>query len=237
MASSRSAERQMASPADPGSVSPEPGPSVAQAHLARVAAAGCASHPHLLGLVEGSGAHAGRDLADAVHLLCSLHGRHPGFVALACNRSTDPAARAWLTQAAEDFEHERLYLVRLTSSVGPMPSTPGAAQTEAGLQAQRHALETLASSERHGCALGAAAALAGDWAPIRRLLDRAAARAGVDFSPPALPDPASIAQIVEAVADTPSASRALAFGAEQLLLQNRALFDLLEARASARADW
>lgn len=217
--------------------SPEPGPGIAQAHLARVGAAGCASHPHLLGLVEGSGAHAGRDLADAVHLLCALHGRHPGFVALACNQSSDPASRSWLTQAAEDFEHERLYLVRLTSTVGPMPSTPGAAQTEAGLQAQRHALEMLASSERLGCALGAATALVGDWGSIRQLLDRAAERAGIDFSPAALPNPAAIAQVVDAVAVSASVSRALSFGADQLLLQHRALFDLLEARASARADW
>ena len=39
-----------------------------------------------------------------------------------------------------------------------MPSTPGAAETEASLVAARHALETLAMSERNGCALGAATA-------------------------------------------------------------------------------
>jgi hypothetical protein len=32
------------------------------------------------------------------------------------------------------------------------------------------------------------------------------------------------------------AERAVAFGSQQLLLQNRGLFDLLEARASARGD-
>ena len=235
MASSRSADRKMASPASPDSGLADGG--VAQAHLARVDAGGSAHHPHLLALVEGSGAHAGRDLADAVHLLCSLHGRHPGLVELACNRSSEGAARTWLAQAAEDFEHERLFLVRLTATVGPMPSTPGAAQTEASLQAQRHALETLASSERNGCALGAAAALVGDWAAIRLVLDRAADRAGIDHSPPALPDPASIAAVVDSLSDNVAAGRALSFGAEQLLLQHRALFDLLEARASARADF
>jgi hypothetical protein len=191
----------------------------------------------LLALVQGSGAHAGRDLADAVHLLCSLHGRHPGLIELACSRSPDGPARAWLTQAAEDFEHERLFLVRLTATVGPLPSTPGAAQTEAVLQAQRHALETLATSERHGCALGAATALIGDWAVIRQILDRAAARAGLDHRAPALPERSSIAQVTESVADSIAASRALTFGSEQLLLQHRALFDLLEARASARAEY
>ncbi len=237
MASSRSADRQMHSPVTTGNGAPDSNVSVAQAHLARVGAGGCARHPHLLALVEGSGAHAGRDLADAVHLLCSLHGRHPGLIELACNGSTEVDTRNWLRQAAEDFEAERLFLVRLVATVVPMPSTPGAAETEASLQAQRHALETLASSERNGCALGAATALVGDWAPIRQVLDRAAARAGIDHQPPALPDSASIAAVVNSLADSVAASRALSFGAEQLLLQHRALFDLLEARASARADW
>src|SRR5688500_12921603 len=100
--------------------------SVAEAHLARVGDAGCARHPHLHALIEDSGPHSGRDLADAVHLLCALHGRHPGLIELACNSSPDSAAHGWLASAAEAFERERLYLVRLTSAVGPLPSTPGA---------------------------------------------------------------------------------------------------------------
>ena len=28
-------------------------------------------------LISASGRHSARDLADAVHLLCGLHGRHP----------------------------------------------------------------------------------------------------------------------------------------------------------------
>ena len=68
-------------------------------------------------------------------------------------------------------------------------SIPGAAETEASLGAARHALETLATSERNGCALGAATALVGDWWPIRRLLDRAAARVGAESPSPSLPSP------------------------------------------------
>ena len=211
--------------------------SASQAHLDRVTGNGCARHPHLHALVEETGPHAGRDLADAVHLLCGLHGRHPGLIELALTQSSDNSSRPWLHHASEAFERERLYLVRLTSAVGPMPSTPGAAETEASLLGQRHALEILASSERRGCALGAAAALVGDWWPIRRLLDRAAARAGLDVPAPSLPDEASVIAIVESASDTDSSGRALAFGSEQLLLQHRALFDLLEARASARGDY
>jgi hypothetical protein len=210
--------------------------SVAEAQLARVAGEGCARHSYLNSLLEASGRHSGRDLADAVHLLCNLHGRYPGLIELALQRCPKGSVQEWLIRASEGFERERLYVVRLTAAVGPLPSTPGAAETEASLVAARHALETLAMSERGGCALGAATALVGDWWPIRRLLDRAAARVGTEAPAPSLPDEASVVAIIHRGADTPASQRALAFGGEQLLLQHRALFDLLEARAEARED-
>lgn len=222
MATNRQAERQPVS--------------VAGAHLARVADSGCARHPHIAALIESTGPNAARDLADAVHLLCSIHGRHPGMIEVALSLCPKGPAQAWLTRAAEGFERERLYLVRLTSAVGPMPSTPGAAETENVLSCQRNALETLARSERRGCALGAATALVGDWWPIRRMLDRAAMRAGLDCPAPSLPDEASIVEVIGASSEGVASDRALAFGAEQLLLQHRGLFDLLEVRASARGD-
>jgi hypothetical protein len=211
--------------------------SVADAHLARVAADGSARHRYLTALLEVSTLNPARDLADAVHLLCGLHGNQPSLVDLAQRHSSDGPAREWLARAAEAFERERLFLVRLTSAVGPLPSTPGAAETEATMNAQRNALEILSTSERKGCALGAAAALVGDWWPIRRLLDRAASRAGLDSPAPALPDEASIVAVIEAASDTPASERALGFGGEQLLLQHRGLFDLLEARSEARKDY
>jgi hypothetical protein len=207
-----------------------------EAHLARVSAEGSARHRHLNNLLEASGHYSARDLADAVHLLCNLHGRQPSLVEVAHGNAEDGASRDWLARASEAFERERLYLVRLTSAVGPIPSTPGAAETEASLAAQRNALEILATSERRGCALGAAAALVGDWWPLRRVLDRAASRAGLDVPAPALPDEASIVTVIDAATDAPARERALAFGSEQLLLQHRGLFDLLEARATARVD-
>ena len=211
--------------------------SVAEAQLARVAGEGCARHAHLNALLEASGPTAASDLADAVHLLCSLHGRYPGLMEIALQRCPSGEAKDWLDHAAEAFERERLYLVRLTSAVGPLPSTPGAAETEASLLSARHALETLASSERKGCALGAATSLVGDWWPIRRLLDRASARVGLECPAPSLPDEASIVDVIRRASDTAASERALAFGGEQLLLQHRALFDLLEARAGARAAY
>lgn len=209
--------------------------SVAEAQLARVAGDGTARHSHLNALLEASGPYAASDLADAVHLLCSVHGRYPGLIEIALQRSPPGEAREWLDHAAESFERERLYLVRLTSAVGPLPSTPGSAETEASLLGARHALETLASSERKGCALGAATSLIGDWWPIRRLLDRASTRVGLECPAPSLPDEASVVEVIGRASDTPASERALSFGGEQLLLQHRALFDLLEARAAARA--
>src|SRR5215208_5518954 len=103
--------------------------SVAETQLARVAGEGCARHPHLNALLEASGPGAGRDLADAVHLLCSLHGRYPGLIELVMSCCPSREAQQWLSRAAEGFERERLYLVRLTAAVGPIPSTPGAAET------------------------------------------------------------------------------------------------------------
>lgn len=211
--------------------------SAAEAHLARVVESGCARHAHLNALIESSGRHSARDLADAVHLLCNVHGRHPGMVELALSSAPRGPAQDWLGRAADAFERERLYLVRLTAAVGPLPSTPGAAETEAALMAQRHALEILARSERGGCALGASTALVSDWWPIRRLLDRAASRIGIECPAPSLPDEASILDVIGEACANPASERALAFGGEQLLLQHRALLDLLEARAAARGDW
>ena len=48
---------------------------------------------------------------------------------------------------------------------------------------------------------------------------------------------ASIVEVINRASDGPASDRALAFGGEQLLLQHRALFDLLEARAEARGDY
>lgn len=209
----------------------------AQAQIARVGAQGCVDHPYRHALLSAAGPAANRDLADCVHLFCSLYGRYPGLIELALAHCPAGAVRDWLREASDAYERERLYLVRLTAAVGPLPSTPGAAETEAAMVGQRHAIETLAKSERRGCALGAATALMGDWPAIRAVLDRAADRIGMQKPQLTLPDQASILRVIDAGTDGPASERALGFGGEQLLLQNRGLFDLLEARAGARTDY
>ena len=205
--------------------------------LACVAEHGSAAHPYFVSATLASGPDSARNLADAVHFLCALHGRHPGIVDLAAGRVLEPAARAWLGNAGDTMAIERLYLTRLAVAVGPVPSTPGGAGSEAAVNAQRSALSTLAQSDRKGCALGAALAFAVDWAPIRRLLDAAAQRVGIEAPPCTFGESAELHPAAEAVGETPAAERALLFGAQQLALQHRGLWDLLEARQLARRDY
>ncbi|MBO9712740.1 hypothetical protein [Sphingomonas sp.] len=176
-----------------------------------------------------------RDLADAAHYLCLLHGRHPGVVDFALDHAHLPGEHGWLETAAEAFVTERAYLVRLVAAAGPLPSTPGQAEAEAAAAAQRHALDMLAQSDRSGCASGAAFALALDWLAIRPVLDSAAERLGLTPPPCGLPLSEETVTVVDALAREPSVERAMLFGAQQLFAQHRALFDLLEVRASARA--
>ncbi|HMG48457.1 MAG TPA: hypothetical protein VK614_13495 [Allosphingosinicella sp.] len=202
--------------------------------LACVAEHGTGSHPYFASESLAKGHESTRNLADAIHFLCALHGRHPGIVDHAGTRTVEPGGRAWLNQAAEAMADERLYLTRLSVAVGPIPSTPGGAGSETAILAQRAALATLAQSDRRGCALGAALAFAADWASIRTILDAAAAKLGVDPRPLTLGNAELLREVADGALEN---ERALLFGAQQLALQHRALWDLLEARQQARREY
>lgn len=176
-----------------------------------------------------------RDLADAAHYLCVLHGRHPGVIDHALEHARLDVERSWLEEAAAAFGEERAFLVRLVAAAGPLPSTPGQAESEAAALAQRHALDMLAQSDRTGCAAGAALALALDWEPIRAVLDTAAERLGMTPPRSTLPLEQETVTVVDALAREAGVERAMLFGAQQMYAQHRGLFDLLEARAGARA--
>lgn len=199
---------------------------------ALVAQDGSGTHPYLLALSQPRAAT--RDLADAVHLLCTLHGRLPGVVDMAAERTDHPRALEWLLDAVAGFAEERAQITRLVVAAGPLPSTPGQAESESAVLGQRHALEMLARSERRGCAIGAALALVLDWPATRLMLDVAADRFGVSASPPQLPGGARALRLADAVSDSASIDRALFFGAQQLLVQHRGLWSLLDARRGAR---
>ncbi len=199
-----------------------------------VAEHGSASHPYFSSPALVSGGDAARNLADAIHFLCALHGRHPGIVDLAAGRTIEPAARRWLVGAEQAVATERLSLTRLAVAAGPVPSTPGGAGSESAVAHQRNALNILARSDRRGCALGAALAFAADWESIRNLLNVFAARLGVEIPEHGLGGGEALRAVADEAGETPSVERALLFGAQQLALQHRGLWDLLEARQQAR---
>lgn len=176
-----------------------------------------------------------RDLADTVHYICMLHGRHPGAVDHALEQARTPLERDWLEAAAEAFVAERAFLVKLAAAAGPLPSTPGQAECEAVAAAQRHAVDMLAQSARAGCATGAAVAVVLDWMPIRAVLDSTADRLGVEIPACTLPLAEETVTVVDALAREGTMERAMLFGAQQVFAQHRGLWDLLEARASARS--
>ena len=206
---------------------------VAESLGSLLGADGGKSHPYIASHIFARGRETGRDLADAVHLISGLHGRHPGVIELAWDKPADGGVRGWLDAAVQGFAEERAYLNRIVVAAGPLPSTPGQAKSEAAVVGQRHALEMLARSERNGCALGAAVALVLDWRPIRAVLDAAARRFSVTLTPPALPSTRQTLAVTKELV-TPAVERAIVFGAQQLLVQHRGLWDLLEARAIAR---
>ena len=201
--------------------------------LALVAADGTAAADHAAAVAR-PGATL-RDLADAIHALCILHGSLPGIVDHVRDGCEDADARAWLDAAADAMTHERAALARLASAVGPQPSTPGQAASESAATAQRHALEMLARSDRTGCAVGTAVAFVLDWAAVRRVLDSGAMRCGVTPAPRIEPLVGRTRDFLSTLMPSFPAQRAMVFGAQQMLAQHRGLWHLLEARASARA--
>ena len=206
----------------------------AESLVAIVTAEGSARHRHLVSLESLDSAETTRNASDALHHLSMLHGRHPGVLDHAAARTTAAEARSALFALADRFMLEREYLGRLVVAAGPIPSTPGQAETEASVIHQRHAIEMLAQSDRQGCAVGAALAVALDWQSFGSLLAASGRRFGVDAVPPSAIDSRELADIARMACGTPATDRAMLFGAQQIAIQHRGLWDLLEARATAR---
>lgn len=206
------------------------GTSVAIAAL--VESDGTGASPHAQALIRPAAAL--RDVADAVHALCTLHGTLPGIVDHAAHGAQPGAVGEWLTQAASGFADERALLARLTAAVGPLPSTPGQAASDSAILTQRSALEMLARSDRVGCAAGTAFAFVLDWAQVRGVLDVCADRLGI-VTTALYPASDETAAVLDHLDVAPGVARAMTFGAQQMLAQHRGLWQLLEARASARA--
>ncbi len=204
--------------------------------VALAAAEGSASHPYTHSYELNADPLATRNLADVLHLLSMLHGPQPGLIELAGERNVLPDAGDWFRQAAAGFALERHYLTQLIVAAGPGPSTPGEADTATAILDQRRAMDMIACSDRFGCALGAIVALVLDWQAIRSVLDTAATRIGIPVPLSAMPGDQSTAHVLAGLPMQPRLDRALTFGARQLLLQHRGIWDLLEVRKEARVE-
>lgn len=203
--------------------------------FAHVMERGSAAHSYVRSAELSSGPAAGANLADAIHFLCTLHARYPSIIEMAQDRNMDPIAADWFNTASRAFTAERNLLAKLVVTVGPLPPTPGAGTSDAMALSQQRAITLLAQSERRGCGLGAALALALDWFHIRHVLDTAAMHFGIVPPPNRFTDENTIAEIAHAASASPAVERAMLFGAEQIVLQHHGLWGVLEARQQARA--
>jgi hypothetical protein len=202
--------------------------------LSLVSVEGTAAHRYPVSEAMMRGPEAARNVADAIHYFCLLHGRSPGVVDHALARTTDEAQRKILVMLADRFADERAFLAKLVVAVGPLPSTPGQANTETAVLAQHHAIDMLAQSDRAGCALGATVAVLTDWLAIRAVLNHAAERLSVETPDLALPNITKMRTLIGDLTMTPGMERALVFGGQQIVAQHHGLWDLLEARSIAR---
>lgn len=169
-------------------------------------------------------------LADIAHFMNISHGRHPGIVDYAAHKIVDDAARKWLVQAIDGVAAERTYLNKLTVTAGPIRRLNGQDKITALIEGQSKNFEMLATSDRQGCPAGAAIAFVVDWHQTRALLDRVALNIGLEAAPVALPSVDDCMMLAEKLDDGAGYRRAMAFGSEQLLAQQRGLWQLLAAR-------
>ena len=127
--------------------------------VACVAEYGSLSHPYFSSPDLVGGPESARNLADAVHFLCALHGRHPGIIDHAAIRAVEPVARAWL----------------LTPSRHRGPSAPFWTRLGCPLPGPRHAGEPPAkptlSSNAMPSSLGPSARAAALWFGPRLVVD------------------------------------------------------------------
>jgi hypothetical protein len=169
-------------------------------------------------------------LADIAHFLNISHGRLPGVIDHAAGKIVDDVARGWLTDATSAFAAERGFLNRLTVAAGPIRRHLDQDKVEALLTGQHRSFEMLATSDRKGCPAGAAMAFCMDWWATRGLLDRAALMLGIDAPKCQLPDTAATTELADALAGVAAMERAMTFGGDQLLAQQKGLWQLIAAR-------
>jgi hypothetical protein len=142
----------------------------------------------------------------------------------------DDAARKWLIRAIDAFAAERAFLNALTVAAGPERRHTGENKIAGLILGQAKNFEMLATSDRKGCPAGAAIAFVIDWQRSRLLLSAVALHVGLDVPPCTLPEIDECCDLAEKLGMTESYRRAMRFGAEQILAQQRGLWQLIAAR-------
>lgn len=169
-------------------------------------------------------------LADIAHFMHISHGRHPGIIDYAAHKIGDIAARDWLIQAIDGMAAERVFLNKLTVTAGPIRRLNGQDKVNAILENQAKSFQMLSTSDRKGCPAGAAIAFIVDWHQTRNLLIMVADESGVQTTPLLSPSVGACAELVRQLDDGAAYRRAMAFGAQQILAQQRGLWQLIVAR-------
>lgn len=213
-------------------------PSLAALIAALVDQDGSAAHSYSAAAIGGDRHSFVRDLvdfADFVHLITLLHGQLPGLVDHAAARTVEVAARTWLLKSIDAFATERHYLGKLSVAVGPLPSTTGHSEAATLIAQQRHAIEMLAQSDRRGVAFGTAVTLVLEWHAMRAILDAGALRLGMEPPTCTVPSRTETLALLTELPEPERLTRAIQFGATQLLGQHRGMWDLLQARAGVRS--
>lgn len=173
-------------------------------------------------------------IADIAHYLCVAHGRHPGIIEHAMSKIVDECSRDWLIKAADGFTRERIYLTELTVAAGPISRTVGQDETDMLIVNQSKQYQMLASSDRRGCPIGAATSFIIDWYNIRKLVDILALQLNIYVPQIVLPNISETEDMITRYADSPNIIRAINFGADQILSQQRAFWNIITARSIAR---
>ncbi|MGB5075972.1 MAG: hypothetical protein WBO17_00635 [Sphingorhabdus sp.] len=169
-------------------------------------------------------------IADIAHFMNILHGRLPGVVDHAAKKIMDDSARKWLVEAIDGFAAERSYLNNMTVIAGHIRRLNGQDRITALVRSQSRNFEMLATSDRKGCPAGAAIAFVIDWHQSRSLLNTVALHVGLEAPRNSLPSMESCVNLAQQLGNDPSYRRAMAFGSEQLLAQQRGLWHLIAAR-------
>lgn len=169
-------------------------------------------------------------VADIANFLNLSHGEIPGIVDNAATKIRDNIAQEWLFQSINAFRAERNYLNKMAVAAGPVRRMRGQEKITAILTTQARSFEMLTTSDRYGCPAGAAFGFILDWQETRPFLMELARTLGIAMHENPFPSPQMTYELANKLAVDGIVRRAISFGAEQIVAQQRGLWKLIAAR-------